>query len=77
MLCRLLKFVAISKLEICPPSKINTALELLAQALLENNAPEILFYYCEDVEQAIPAAIEIEPTVILQDLVKILQGIFK
>ncbi|MEM9089849.1 MAG: ATP-binding protein [Cyanobacteria bacterium P01_F01_bin.53] len=45
---------------------------LVAEAisrLLENNAPEILFYYCEDVEQAIPAAIEIEPTVILQDLV--------
>ncbi|MEO1394291.1 MAG: ATP-binding protein [Cyanobacteria bacterium J06634_5] len=37
--------------------------------LLEHHAPEIDFYYCEAGEQAIPAAIEVEPTVILQDLV--------
>ncbi|MEL6553293.1 MAG: ATP-binding protein [Cyanobacteria bacterium J06621_11] len=33
------------------------------------SAPDIEFYYCSDVEKAIPMALEIEPTVILQDLV--------
>lgn len=33
------------------------------------NAPDIEFYYCREVNQAIPMAVEIEPTVILQDLV--------
>ncbi len=31
--------------------------------------PDIQFHYCHDPQQAIPMAIEIEPTVILQDLV--------
>ena len=36
---------------------------------LRENVPDIVFYYCSDVQQAIPTAIEIQPTVILQDLV--------
>ncbi|MEO0808594.1 MAG: ATP-binding protein [Cyanobacteria bacterium J06643_4] len=37
--------------------------------LLTANAPDIEFYYCSDVQQAIPIAIEVQPTVILQDLI--------
>lgn len=33
------------------------------------SSSDIEFYYCSDVQQAIPTALEIEPTVILQDLV--------
>ncbi|MEN8446714.1 MAG: ATP-binding protein [Cyanobacteria bacterium J06555_13] len=33
------------------------------------DAPDIEFYYCREVQQAIPMAVEVEPTVILQDLV--------
>lgn len=32
------------------------------------SAPDIEFYYCSDAEQAIPMALQIQPTVILQDL---------
>ncbi|MFK8185989.1 MAG: ATP-binding protein [Phormidesmis sp.] len=44
---------------------------LVAESIsrLLTDAPDIEFYYCSDVQQAIPMATEIEPTVILQDLV--------
>ena len=44
---------------------------MVAESISRLLAPEsdILFYYCSDAQQAIPTAIEVKPTVILQDLV--------